>query len=98
MYAIRSYYAGAAWAGLGFGAPSAPDVATLLRPADVTSVVLSPDGRHLAMIRSDADKDTLVIFQRPSMAIATGVSSRPGERFATITWANSSRLLIEPAA
>lgn len=77
---------------------SSASVEALLKPADVRSVVVSPDGAHLAMVRSDESKDTLVIFKRPSMAVATGVSSRPGQRFATITWANSARVLIEPAA
>ena len=32
-------------------------VETLLRPADVRSVVVSPDGGHLAMVRSDSEKE-----------------------------------------
>lgn len=74
------------------------DIGELLRPADVRSVIISPDGRHLAMVRSDDQKDTLVIFARPAMTVATGVASSPGQRFETITWANNRLVLIEPAA
>ncbi len=74
------------------------DIGELLRPADVRSVIISPDGRHLAMVRSDAQKDTLVIFGRPAMTVVTGVASSAGQRFQTITWANNVTVLIEPAA
>lgn len=73
------------------------DIGQLLKPADVSTVIISPDGRHLAMVRSDAQKDTLVIFARPAMTVATGVASSPGQRFETVTWANNNMILIEPA-
>lgn len=72
-------------------------VAQMLQRPEVHTVVISPDGAHLAMVQSDDDKDTAIIFRRAGMQIVTGVSSEPGERFSTITWANADRLLIEPA-
>ena len=76
---------------------SRADVDTLLKPADVSTVTISPDGEHLAMVRSDGSKDTLVIFKRPAMSVVQGVNSAAGERFAKITWVNNSQVLIEPA-
>ena len=54
---------------------SRADVDTLLKPADVSTVTISPDGEHLAMVRSDGSKDTLVIFKRPAMSGVQGVNS-----------------------
>jgi len=76
---------------------SRADVETLLKPADVRTVNISPDGAHLAMVRSDETKDTLVIFKRPAMSVVQGVNSAAGERFEKITWVNNNQVLIEPA-
>jgi len=73
------------------------DVSALLQPPQVRTVAISPDGGYLAMVRSDASKDTLVIIKRPQMAIAAGVSSAKGKRFFRLTWASSSQLLAETA-
>jgi dipeptidyl aminopeptidase/acylaminoacyl peptidase len=69
--------------------------ALLKRPA-VRSVTVSPDGQHLAMIRSDAQKDTLLIVKRADMSVTTGVSSPAGTRFLHATWINETRLVVEP--
>ena len=69
--------------------------ALLKRPA-VRSVTVSPDGQHLAMIRSDEEKDTLLIVKRADMSVASGVTSPPGTRFLHATWINTTRLVVEP--
>ena len=86
----------AACFGLPSGAASTASV-ELLSPPAVRTVSVSPDGRHLAILRSAAEKDTLVIVRRADMSIAAGVSSNEGERFHAVTWAAADRLLVEPA-
>ncbi len=69
--------------------------ALLKRPA-VRSVTVSPDGQHLAMIRSDEEKDTLLIVKRTDMSVVSGVTSPAGTRFLHATWINATRLVVEP--
>jgi hypothetical protein len=68
----------------------------LKRPA-VRTVTVSPDGKHLAMIRSDEQKDTLIIVRRADNSVATGLNAPAGDRFHRATWASASRLLVESA-
>ncbi len=60
------------------------------------TVKISPDGKHLAMLRREA-KDTLFIIKRTDMSVVTGVNSSANQRFIDFTWVNANRILIEPA-
>ena len=79
---------------------SEPAIERLFKPAEVSHVSVSPDGQHIAMVRSQADQDTLILFKRPLAegSIVSGVESTPGERFANVRWANSTQVLIEGAS
>ena len=87
----------AALATLFVATTAAASVETLLKRPAVRMVTVSPDGRHLAMIRSDEQKDTVIIVRRADMSVATGVNAPAGDRFHRATWASTDRLLVEPA-
>lgn len=67
-----------------------------LRTAPLVDIQISPDGKHLAMLRRE-EKDTLYVVTRADNSVVTGVSSSAGQRFHSFRWANDNRLLIEPA-
>ncbi|NJN51692.1 MAG: S9 family peptidase [Gammaproteobacteria bacterium] len=75
---------------------SALTIEDFTRDSTLRNVKISPDGRHLAMLRREA-KDTIFIIRSTDMSVATGVNSSPNQRFVDFTWANDNRLLIEPA-
>jgi dipeptidyl aminopeptidase/acylaminoacyl peptidase len=79
---------------------AALDAEQLFKPAEVSHVSISPDGQHVAMVRGGERRDTLILFKRPlaERSIVSGVESGNGERFAKITWANNTHVLIEAAA
>ncbi len=70
----------------------------LTRQPDVTHVSVSPDGRYLAMVRSDASRDTLIIFERPLSedSVTSGVTSAERERFSIVNWISNDHLVVEP--
>lgn len=78
------------------GQALAAPLTDLLKASPVLDVQISPDGKHLAILRRE-QKDTLYVIGRADHSIVAGVSSSPGQRFHQFHWANGNRLLIEPA-
>ena len=78
----------------------AMDLDGLLKPADVRNVSISPDGRHIAVVRGGIEQDTVVLLQSPFSEgnIVAGATSQSGERFTQIQWVSDRHLLIEPTA
>jgi dipeptidyl aminopeptidase/acylaminoacyl peptidase len=72
------------------------DAATqlLLRPAEFQQVVISPDGRLLAIERYQAEGSMVTIHRRDTMAVVAGVDPGKGGRIGTLRWLDNARLIV----
>ena len=71
-------------------------VADFVRPTPLVDIQISPDGKHLAMLRRE-EIDKLYVVRRSDNSIVSGVNSSQGQRFHKFTWVSEGRLIIEPA-
>ena len=75
---------------------NAVTVADFVRPSPLVDIQISPDGKHLAMLRRE-EIDKLYVVRRSDNSIVSGVNSSQGQRFHSFAWVNDGRLIIEPA-
>lgn len=70
------------------------DVKTLFQNDDYRNVSLSPDGKHLGLIRNHNDIPILVIVDTATMKAVNQIYFAKKDRVGSYRWANNERLLI----
>ena len=69
-------------------------IETLFKTNDYRNVSLSPDGKHLALIRNHNDVPVIVIVDTKTMKAVNQIYFAKKDRVGNYSWANNERLLI----
>ncbi len=73
-------------------------IQTLFKNNDYRSVSLSPDGKHLALIRNHNDLPMIVVVDTKTMKAVNEIYFAKKDRVGSYSWANNQRLLISLAS
>ena len=77
---------------------SSPTISTLFQDADYSNVSLSPDGKHIALIRNQEGTPILVIVDVTTMKAINQIYFDKKDSVGSYSWANNERLLITLAS
>lgn len=69
-------------------------IETLFKTNDYRNVSLSPDGKHIALIRNHNDVPIIVIVDTKTMKAVNQIYFAKKDRVGNYSWANNERLLI----
>ena len=70
------------------------DISTLFQPDDYRNVHLSPDGKHIALIRDEKGTPVLTIVAVDTMKAINQISFANKDSVGSYKWANNERLLV----
>jgi len=70
------------------------DINTLFKPDDYRNVTLSPDGKHIALIRNQEGIPMLIIVAVDTMKAVNQIYFAKKDSVGSYVWANNERLLI----
>ncbi|NQY64043.1 MAG: S9 family peptidase [Alteromonadaceae bacterium] len=70
------------------------EISTLFQQDDYRNVSLSPDGKHIALIRTQNDTPVLIIVAVETMKAINQISFAKKDSVGSYSWANNERLLI----
>jgi len=70
------------------------DITTLFQKDDYRNVSLSPDGKHIALIRNQKGTPILIIVAVDTMKAVNQISFANKDSVSSYSWANNERLLV----